>query len=55
MGITAGNLFDQIARSFVLLIEQAAAGDPQSVLLVLVILGVTLAIFLRLLRVKGMP
>jgi hypothetical protein len=55
MWIGAGNLFDQMARSFVRLIEQAAAGDPQAVLLVLVLLGMTLAILIRLMRVKGMP
>jgi hypothetical protein len=55
MGIGAGNLLDRMTRGFVGFIEQAASGDPQAVLLVLVILGLTLAFFMRLMRVKGIP
>jgi hypothetical protein len=55
MWIGAGNVFDQIVRSCVRLIDQAAAGDRQSVLLVLIILGLTLAILIRMMHVKGMP
>jgi hypothetical protein len=55
MWIGAGNLFDQMARGLARLIERAASGDPQAVLLVIVVLGTAMAIGVRLMRVKGMP
>jgi hypothetical protein len=55
MWIGAGDWLDQVASVFVRFIDQAAAGDPQAVLLVLVVLGLTLAILIRLMQVKGMP